>query len=154
MNKRVILILAIAIGFVVTVAALYFASAAPPQAVVVRMVTSNPPAQNDMVVSHFEQRHWNPDLIHLKLGVPNTIVIASNDDIETHQFAIPDLNVTSPPVKPFDSVTLTITPMKTGTFKFIDPRPAENYTWTDYREQQIHQMVDHSEEIGVVEVTP
>jgi heme/copper-type cytochrome/quinol oxidase subunit 2 len=154
MNKKLIIISAIITGLVVTISIAYFAFAAPPQAVVVRMVTYNPPAQHDMVVTPLEQRHWNPDNVQLKMGVPNTIAIVSNDDIEIHQFSIPAFNITTPPIKPFDSYTLTFTPNKTGTFTFIDPRPEENYTWTNYRGDQINQMVNHSAETGTIEVKP
>lgn len=154
MNKKSIIISAIVAGAIITVSVAYFAFAAPPQAVVVRMVTYNPPGKNDMVATPLEQRHWVPDNIQLKLGVPNTIAIVSNDDTEVHQFSIPAFNVTTPPIKPFNSYSLTFTPAKAGAFKFIDPRPEENYTWTDYRGVQINQAVNHSSEIGTVEVKP
>ncbi|MCL4436504.1 MAG: cupredoxin domain-containing protein [Thaumarchaeota archaeon] len=154
MKKKFILISAIVTGAVITISVLYFAFAAPPQAVVVRMVTYNPPDKNDMVATPLEQRHWTPDNIQLKLGVPNTIAVVSNDDIETHQFSIPAFNVTTPQIKPFNSYELTFTPTKAGTFQFIDPRPEESYSWIDYRGVQVNQTVNHSTEIGMIEVKP
>ena len=142
------------IGIAVVIGAVYLAFAAPPQAIIIRLVTANPPSANGLILPQLEKRNFDPDKINLKLGVPNTIVIVSNDDIETHQFSIPTFNITTPPIKPFDSYEFTFTPTKAGTFKFIDPRPEENYTRTDYRGIQVTQTVNHSVETGNAQVNP
>jgi hypothetical protein len=88
------------------------------------------------------------------VGVPVTLVIVNNDDIESHQFSIPELNVETEPIPPFESTTIEFTPTKTGTFIFIDPRPEETYTYVDYRGITVNQVVNHSLEVGQIVVKP
>lgn len=127
---------------------------AQSSAIIIRLVTTNPPAQGGLILPQNEKRSWDPDVLELKVGVPVTIAVANNDDIETHQLAIPDFGVTSQPVKPFESTTFEFTPTKIGNFTLIDPRPQETYKYTDYRGVDVEQVVNHSLEKGTLVVKP
>lgn len=88
------------------------------------------------------------------MGVPVTIVVVNNDDIESHQFSIPELNVETKPILPFESIIIEFTPTKAGTFDFLDHRPEETYVYVDYRGITVNQVVDHLLEVGHVIVKP
>ncbi len=132
----------------------YYALVASSPAVIVRLVTRNPPVEGGLILPQNERRNWDPDRIELTVGVPVILVIVNNDDIENHQFSIPELGVTTEPVPPFESISIEFTPTKDGTFIFIDPRPEEIYTYVDYRGVTVNQVVDHSVEVGEVVVKP
>lgn len=153
MNRK-ILIIGIVVAALIVAGIAYSTLAPSGSSVIVRLVTTNPPAEGGLILPQNEKRNWDPDLVELKMGVPITIVVVNNDDIEKHQFSIPEFNVVTPPIPPFESAIIEFTPTKTGTFKFIDPRPEETYTYTDYRGVEVHQVVNHSVEVGVVEVKP
>ena len=126
----------------------------PSPAIVVRLVTRNPPVEGGLILPQNEKRNWDPDVIEIKVGEPVTIAISNNDDIEYHQFAIPEFNVMSEPIPPFESTSIEFTPTKTGNFTFLCPRPEETYTYIDYRGIEVNQVVDHSVEVGTVIVNP
>ncbi len=153
MNKRILIIGAVVIALI-AVGAAYYVLASSSSVVIVRLVTRNPPVEGGLILPQNERRNWDPERIELTVDVPVTLVIVNNDDIELHQFSIPEFNVTTEPVPPFGSTSIEFTPTKTGTFTFIDPRPEETYTYVDYRGITVNQVVDHSVEVGEVVVKP
>ncbi len=153
MNRK-ILIIGVVLAALLAVGVSYFFLASSSSAIIIRLVTTNPPVEGGLILPQNEKRNWEPDVIELKVGEPATIVIVNNDDIENHEFAIPDLNVKSKSVSPFESVSIEFTPTKIGNFTFIDPRPQEIYTYTDYRGVLVNQTVNHSVEIGRIVVIP
>ena len=153
MNKRIQIIIAVVITIIVLSIGYYF-WAATNEGVVVRLVTNNPPVEGGLILAQNERRNWDPDSIELILNKTITFVIVNNDDIEDHQFAIPELNFETKPIHPFESITIKFTPNKVGTFTFIDSRPEETYTYVDYRGETINQVVDHSVELGKVIIKP
>lgn len=153
MKRRNVLI-GISVIALVAISITYYVLASSNGAIIIRLVTTNPPAEGGLILPQNEKRSWDPDVIELKVGAPVTMVIVNNDDIETHEFAIPEMNVQSQPVKPFESTSIEFTPMKAGNFTFIDPRPQETYTYTDYRGIEVNQVVNHSAETGTVIVKP
>lgn len=153
MNKKYLIIGVVAVAIVVVGVSYYF-MAATSSAIIIRLVSTNPPVQGGLILPQNEKRNWDPGVIELKVGQPVTIAVVNNDDIETHQLAIPEFGITSQPVKPFESTTFEFTPTKTGNFTFIDPRPQETYNYTDYRGVEVHQIVNHSLENGTVVVKP
>jgi heme/copper-type cytochrome/quinol oxidase subunit 2 len=153
LNKKYLIIGAVVVAVAVVGISYYFMTASS-SAVIVRLVSTNPPVQGGLILPQNEKRHWDPGVIELTVGQTVTFAVVNNDDIETHQFAIPALNVTSDPVRPFESTTFEFTPTKVGNFTFIDPRPLETYNYTDYRSVDVHQIVNHSLENGTVVVHP
>ena len=152
MNNRKLIILVV-ISIVTVITGYYFLAASNP-AIIVRLVTKNPPVEGGLILPQNEERNWDPDNLVFTVGVPVTLVIVNNDDIESHQFSIPELNVETEPIPPFESTTIEFTPTKTGTFIFIDPRPEETYTYVDYRGITVNQVVNHSLEVGQIVVKP
>lgn len=153
MNKRIQIISVVVIAILVLTLGYYFLTASN-SVVIVRLVTKNPPVEGGLILSQNEKRNWDPDNIEFFVGVPVTLVIVNNDDIESHQFSIPELNVETEPILPFESATIEFTPNKTGTFTFIDPRPEETYTYVDYRGETVNQVVNHSIELGEIIIKP
>lgn len=153
MNKKIQIITVVAIA-IIAISIGYYFWAATNQAVVVRLVTKNPPVEGGLILAQNERRNWDPDSIELTLNTSVTFVIVNNDDIEDHQFAIPELNFETEPIHPFESITVEFTPTKAGTFTFIDSRPEETYTYVDYRGETVNQVVDHSVELGEIIVKP
>jgi heme/copper-type cytochrome/quinol oxidase subunit 2 len=151
---RRFLIIGVVVVALVAVGVYYSFVASSSSAIIVRLVTTNPPAQGGLILPQNERRSWDPAVIELRVGEPVTIVMVNNDDIELHQFSIPDLGVETEPVAPFESTSIEFTPTMTGNFTFIDPRPQETYSYTDYRGVDVNQVVDHSVETGVVIVRP
>jgi len=133
---------------------LYYSVFLTNSAVIVRLVTKNPPVEGGIILPQNERRNWDPARIELTLGVNVTLVVVNNDDIEFHQLSIPDLNVTTDPIPPFESISIEFVPEREGTFTFIDTRPEETYTYVDYRGIEVNQVVDHSLEVGEVIVRP
>jgi heme/copper-type cytochrome/quinol oxidase subunit 2 len=152
LNKRYLIIFAIVATIIIIVAFYYLFVVSSPA--IVRLVTRNPPVEGGLILPQNEKRNWDPDVIELTVGVPATLVIVNNDDVETHQFAIPELNVLSDPIPPFESISFEFTPNMTGSFTFIDSRPEETYTYVDYRGITVNQVVDHSVETGRIIVNP
>ncbi len=153
MNKRIQIIGIVVIAIAALSVGYFFLVVSNPP-IIVRLVTSNPPVEGGIIIIQNEQRNWVPDNLVFTVGVPVTLVLVNNDDIESHQFAIPELNIESDAIPPFESTTIEFTPTKAGTFVFIDPRPEETYTYVDYRGEIINQLVDHSVELGEVVVKP
>ncbi|OHE55774.1 MAG: hypothetical protein A3K61_06610 [Thaumarchaeota archaeon RBG_16_49_8] len=153
MNQKFLIIGVVAVVLVIAGISYYFMSA-QSSAIIIRLVTTNPPAQGGLILPQNEKRNWDPDIVELTVGTPVTIVVVNNDDIETHQLAIPDFGVTSQPIKPFESTTFEFTPTKIGNFTFIDTRPQEIYNYTDYRGVDVQQTVNHSLEKGTLIVKP
>lgn len=153
MEKRIKIITVVVIA-IIAISVGYYLWSATNQAVVIRLVTKNPPVEGGLILPQNERRNWDPDNIELTLNTPVTLVIVNNDDIEVHQFAIPELNFETEPIHPFESITVEFTPNKTGTFTFIDSRDEETYTYVDYRGETVNQVVDHSVELGKVVVKP
>jgi len=153
LKRRVVIVGAIVLALAVMVGA-YASFVYTNPAIVVRLVTHNPPVAGGLILPQNEKRNWDPDVVEVKVDTPVILAIVNNDDIEYHQFAIPELGVETKPIPPFESTTLEFTPTKVGNFTFIDPRPIETYTYTDYRGVEVHQVVDHSVETGVLVVKP
>lgn len=162
LNIRNLIIGVIAFIAVVGVVA-YLSTTYSSSAIIVRLVTTNPPVEGGIVIPANEVRHFDPgegphnsdpQPIILKVGVPVELVFVNNDDIETHQLVIPAFNVSTRPIQPFETDSVTFTPDKVGTFKYFDPRPVETYTYRDYRGVEVHQVVDHSDEFGRLIVEP
>jgi len=151
-NRKIIIGVA-AISIVVLIAGYYFLAASNP-AVIVRLVTKNPPVENGLILPQNERRNWDPDNLEFTVGIPVILVVVNNDDIESHQFSIPELNIETESILPFESTTIEFTPTKSGTFVFVDPRPEETYTYVDYRGETVNQIVVHSIELGEVVVIP
>ena len=152
MNKKIQIIAAV----VITITALsvgYFFFGGSNTAVIVRLITTNPPVEGGIMLQN-EQRSMEPDTLIFTVGVPVTLVFVNNDDIESHQFSIPELNIQTESIAPFESTSIEFTPTKAGTFVFRDVRPEETYTYVDFRGETINQLVDHSVERGVVIVKP
>ncbi len=152
MDKKIQIIAAV----VITITALsvgYFFFGGSNTAVIVRLITTNPPVEGGIMLQN-EQRSMEPDTLIFTVGVPVTLVFVNNDDIESHKFSIPELNIETESIAPFESTSIEFTPTKAGTFVFIDPRPEETYTYVDFRGETINQLVDHSVERGVVIVKP
>jgi len=153
LNKRIQIITVVIIIIVTLSVGYYFLIASNPS-VIVRLVTNNPPVEGGLILSQNERRNWEPDNIEFSVGVPVILVVVNNDDIESHQFSIPELNVETGPILPFESTTIEFIPTKVGTFTFIDPRPEETYTYVDYRGETINQVVNHSVELGEIVIKP
>ncbi|MCL4435262.1 MAG: cupredoxin domain-containing protein [Thaumarchaeota archaeon] len=155
MNRKTLIIGIVIVAVLVAIGgALFILSEPTGSVIIVRLVSKNPPMENGLILPQNEKRYWDPAVIELKVGQPATIAMANNDDIETHQLAIPEFNVISKPTKPFESATLEFTPTKVGNFTFIDSRPQETYNYTDYRGVDVHQVVNHSLEQGIIVVKP
>ena len=153
MNRKFLLI-GIIVIVVVFAGLMYFQASNNSSVIIIRLVTTNPPVEGGIILWQNEKRNWDPDTIILSVGVPITIIVVNNDDIESHGLSIPELGIETTRIKPFEQATLEFTPSKVGTFKFIDPGSEETYTFTDYRGVEVHQVVTHSVEIGTVEVKP
>jgi|TARA_B100001964_G_scaffold178978_1_gene197478 heme/copper-type cytochrome/quinol oxidase subunit 2 len=151
LNNRNLKIGVVVITIVAVIAGYYFLANQP---IIVRLVTKNPPVEDGLILPQNEKRSWDPASIKLTVDVPVILVVVNNDDIESHQFSIPELNVETEPISPFESATIEFTPTKTGTFVFLDPRLEETYTYVDYRGETVNQIVDHSIELGELIVTP
>ena len=152
MDKKIQIIAAV----VITITALsvgYFFFGGSNTTVIVRLITTNPPVEGGILLQN-EQRSMEPNTLIFTVGVPVTLVFVNNDDIESHQFSIPELNIETESIAPFESTSIEFTPTKAGTFIFTDPRPEETYTYVDFRGETIHQLVDHSVELGEVIVKP
>ena len=143
----------IAISILGIIVGYYFLAASNPS-LIIRLVTTNPPVEDGLILPQNEKRSWDPDHIEFTVGVPVILVVVNNDDIESHQFSIPELNIETEPIPPFESATIEFTPTKSGTFIFLDPRPDETYTYVDYRGETVNQLVDHSIELGEIVVNP
>ena len=143
----------IAISILGIIVGYYFLAASNPS-LIIRLVTTNPPVEDGFILPQNEKRSWDPDHIEFTVGVPVILVIVNNDDIESHQFSIPELNIETESIPPFESTTIEFTPTKPGTFIFLDPRPDETYTYVDYRGETVNQLVDHSLELGEIVVNP
>jgi len=152
LNRKILALVVAASVVAGLVVYLSFAYTVP--AIVVRLVTSNPPVEGGLILPQNEKRFWDPAVIEVKVGVEVTIVVVNNDDIEHHEFTIPEFGVRTKDIPPFEFASITFTPDKVGTFTFIDPRPTETYTYTDYRGVMVNQVVDHSVEVGRVVVKP
>lgn len=153
MNNRKLIIGGVVITIVVVFFSYYFLSASNP-AIIVRLVTKNPLVGGGLILPQNEERNWDPNIIELTLNTPVTLVIVNNDDIKDHQFAIPELNIKTEPISPFESIIIEFTPAKYGVFIFLDSHPEETYTYIDYRGILVNQMVVHSREVGQVVVKP
>ncbi len=65
---------------------------------------------------------FTPNTVTLTAGQPVTLTLKNTGTLQ-HDFAIPDLNVTSPVVNPGQTTTYTFTPSRAGTFQFICNQP-------------------------------
>jgi hypothetical protein len=162
LNIRKAIIGVVAFIAVVGVVA-YLSTASPSSAIIIRLVTTNPPVEGGIIIPANEKRHFDPgdgphnsdpQPVIIKVGVPVELVFVNNDDIETHQLVIPAFNVSTQPIQPFETDSVTFISDKVGTFKYFDLRPVETYTYTDYRGEEVHQVVDHSDEFGRLIVEP